>query len=76
MIEHSLIQFDHENGQKLKIIVFATRGGLDSVAKLAPSGAKTCISHGANLKLGVQTDRFATQLDPCSGDALTHSRRR
>lgn len=54
MLECSFIDFDQQNGQKLKINKLDPRGGLDSVAKLAPSGAETCISYGAKLKLGIQ----------------------
>lgn len=41
MIKHRLIDFVDYNGWKLKIKTLAPRGGLESVANLAPSGAET-----------------------------------
>lgn len=51
--------------------MFATRGGLDSVAKFALNGAETGFFWGAKQKVGVHGLKLASLFGSPGGDALT-----
>lgn len=50
--------------------MFATRGGLDSVAKFALNGAETGFFWGAKQKVGVHGLKLASLFGSPGGDAL------